>query len=199
MRIAVLGAGPGGYVSAIRAAQLGASVTVIEDTGNVTPNIQNILARKDKVVSIQVKGIRGLFKSWGIKILDGRGFIARPKKLRVTLKNGGAEDVETDKIIIATGSRPAQIPLFPFDGEKILSSDDALNLNTIPKSLLIIGAGVIGCEFAFIYKEFGSEITMVEMMPRAISTEDEEISVILERELKKKKINLIINTKIEKN
>lgn len=182
MRIAVLGAGPGGYVAAIRAAQLGASVTVIEDTdvggtclnrgciptkaliasaealdkarnihdfgieltGDVTPNIQNILARKDKVVSIQVKGIRGLFKSWGIKILDGRGFIASPKKLRVTLKNGGAEDVETDKIIIATGSRPAQIPIFPFDGEKILSSDDALNLNNIPESLLIVGAGVIG-------------------------------------------------------
>ena len=236
MKIAVLGAGPGGYVAAIKAAQLGASVTVIEDTevggtclnrgciptkalvasaealdkaknihdfgielnGDVIPNIQKILERKNKIVNIQVKGIRGLFKSWGIKILDGKGFIVSANKIRVALKDGGAEEVETDKIIIATGSRPAQIPIFPFDGEKILSSDDALNLNNIPSSLLIIGAGVIGCEFAFIYREFGSEVTMVEMMPRAVSTEDEEISEILEKELKKKKIKLITNIKVEK-
>ncbi len=236
MKIAVLGAGPGGYVAAIRAAQLGASVTVIEDievggtclnrgciptktlvasaevldkakniqdfgielNGSVAPNIQKILERKNKVVSIQVKGIRGLFKSWGIKILDGRGFIVNPKKIKVVLKDGSIEEVETDKIIIATGSRPAQIPMFSFDGEKILSSDDAVNLSHIPKSLLVIGAGVIGCEFAFIYREFGSEITMVEMMPRAVSTEDEEISEILEKELKKKKIKLIANIKVEK-
>lgn len=236
MRIAVLGAGPGGYVTAIKAAQLGASVTVIEDTevggtclntgcipiksliasteifdkaknihdfglelnGNVTPNIQKIMERKNKVVSIQVKGIRGLFKSWGIKVLDGRGFIVSPKEIRVTLKDNNVEEIDTDKIIIATGSRPTQIPIFPFDREKILSSDDALNFNSIPKSLFIIGAGVIGCELAFIYKEFGSEVTMVEMMPRAISTEDEEISGVLERELKKKKIKLITSVKVEK-
>lgn len=236
MKIAVLGAGPGGYVAAIKAAQLGASVTVIEDTevggtclnrgciptkalvasaealdkaknihdfgielnGDVIPNIQKILERKNKIVNIQVKGIRGLFKSWGIKILDGKGFIVSANKIRVALKDGGAEEVETDKIIIATGSRPAQIPIFPFDGEKILSSDDALNLNNIPRSLLIIGAGVIGCEFAFIYREFGSEVTMVEMMPGAVSTEDEEISAILEKELKKRKIKLIANIKVEK-
>jgi dihydrolipoamide dehydrogenase len=236
MRIAIIGAGPGGYVAAIRSAQLGASVAVIEDTevggtclnrgciptkalvasaealekvrnihdfgielnGDVTPNIQKILERKNRVVSIQVKGIRGLFKSWGIKIIDGRGFIVGPEKIKVTLKDGGTEDIETDKIIIATGSRPAQIPTFPFDGENILSSDDALNLNNIPKSLLIVGAGVIGCEFAFIYREFGSEVTMVEMMPRAVSTEDEEVSVILEKELKKKKIKLMTDVKVEK-
>ena len=236
MKIAVLGAGPGGYVAAIKAAQLGASVTVIEDTevggtclnrgciptkalvasaealdkakniqdfgielnGDVIPDIQKILERKNKIVNIQVKGIRGLFKSWGIKILDGKGFIVSANKIRVALKDGGAEEVETDKIIIATGSRPAQIPIFPFDGEKILSSDDALNLNNIPRSLLIIGAGVIGCEFAFIYREFGSEVTMVEMMPGAVSTEDEEISAILEKELKKRKIKLAANIKVEK-
>lgn len=236
MKIAVLGAGPGGYVAAIKAAQLGASVTVIEDTevggtclnrgciptkalvasaeildkaknihdfgielnGDVIPDIQKILERKNKIVNIQVKGIRGLFKSWGIKILDGKGFIVSANKIRVVLKDGGAEEVETDKIIIATGSRPAQIPIFPFDGKKILSSDDALNLSEIPGSLLIIGAGVIGCEFAFIYREFGSEVTMVEMMPGAVSTEDEEISAILEKELKKRKIKLIANIKVEK-
>ncbi|MBI4843280.1 MAG: dihydrolipoyl dehydrogenase [Nitrospirae bacterium] len=236
MKITILGAGPGGYVAAIRAAQRGAEVTVIEDTevggtclnrgciptktliasaevlhktknaedfglelnGSVSPNILKIMERKRKVVDTQVKGIRGLFKSWGVKLIEGRGVIVTPEKVKVSLKDGSSAEVETDKIIIATGSSPAQIPVFPFDGTRILSSDHAINLDTIPKSLIIVGAGVIGCEFAFIYKEFGSEITMVEMMPRAVSTEDEEISALLERELKKKKIKLITNTGVQK-
>jgi len=234
MKISILGAGPGGYVAAIRAAQLGAEVTVIEEgevggtclnwgciptktliasadllhkvrnsknfglilDGSISPDIQKIVERKDKVVSTQVKGIRGLFKSWGIRIVRGRGVISSPEKITVTLKDGSIEYVETEKIIIATGSRPAQIPVFPFDGKKVLSSNHAINPDRIPESLLIVGAGVIGCEFAFIYKEFGSDVTMVEMMPNAVSTEDEEIAAILERELKKNKIKLIKNTRV---
>lgn len=235
MRLTILGAGPGGYVAALRAAQRGAEVTVIEErevggtclnwgciptktliasaevlhktknaadfglelAGNVSPNIQKIMERKRKVVDTQVKGIRGLLRSWGIKLLEGRGVIINPKKINVTLKDGSTQEIDTDKIIIATGSKPAQIPVFPFDGKRILSSDHAVNLDVIPQSLLIVGAGVIGCEFAFIYREFGSEVTMVEMMPRAVSTEDEEISALLERELKKNKIKLITNTGVQ--
>lgn len=235
MKIAVLGAGPGGYVAALRAAQLGAEVTVIEESevggtclnwgciptktliasaevlhkarnahnfgltldGTVTPDIAKIVERKNKVVGVQVKGIRALFKSWGIRIVEGRGVISSPTKITATLKDGSAEEVVTDRIIIATGSRPARIPVFPFDGKRILSSDHAVNPDSIPASLLIVGAGVIGCEFAFIYKEFGSDVTMVEMMPRAVSTEDEEISAILEREMKKKKIRLIKDTCVQ--
>jgi dihydrolipoamide dehydrogenase len=236
MKIAILGAGPGGYVAAIRAAQLGAEVTVIEKgevggtclnwgciptktliasaealhrirnaasfgidfNGTAAPDIQKIVERKNKVVGTQVKGIRGLFKSWGIRLLEGRGVIKSRNSIEVTMNDGSVENVETDKIIIATGSRPAQIPVFPFDGEKILSSDHAINPDSVPEKLLIVGAGVIGCEFAFIYKEFGSEVTMVEMMPHAVSTEDEEISRLLERELKKNKIKLITETSVEK-
>jgi len=236
VRLTILGAGPGGYVAAIRAAQLGAEVTVIEESevggtclnwgciptktliasaevlhkaknaadfglelaGNVSPNIKKIMERKRKVVDTQVKGIRGLLRSWGIKLLEGRGVIINPKKIRVTLRDGSTQEIDTDKIIIATGSKPAQIPVFPFDGNRILSSDHAVNLDVIPKSLLIVGAGVIGCEFAFIYREFGSEVTMVEMLPRAVSTEDEEISALLERELKKNRIKLITNTGVQK-
>ncbi len=232
MRIIILGAGPGGYVAAIRAAQLGAEVTVIEESevggtclnwgciptktliasaevlhkvknahnyglefvGTISPNIQKIVERKNRVVDIQVKGIRGLFKSWGIKLIEGRGVIEGPDKIRVALKDGSNEYIESDSIIIATGSGPAGIPGFPFDGIRILSSDHAINPASIPQSLIIIGAGVIGCEFAFIYKEFGSDVTMVEMMPHAVSSEDDEISQLLERELKKKKIALLTNT-----
>ena len=236
MKITILGSGPGGYVAAIRAAQLGAEVTVVEESevggtclnwgciptktliasaevlhkarnaknygleleGSITPNIEKIVERKNKVLGTQIKGIRGLFKSWGVQLIEGRGVIVDPKTIKIKLKDGSTENVETDKIIIATGSRPAEIPVFPFDGKRILSSDHATNPDSIPQSLLVVGAGVIGCEFAFIYKEFGAEVTIVEMMPNALSTEDEEISQLLERELKKNKIKLLTNTSVEK-
>ena len=236
MKITILGAGPGGYVAAIRAAQLGAEVTVIEESevggtclnrgciptktliasaevlhkvknaqsygldleGTVYPNIQRIVERKNKVVDIQVKGIRSLFKSWGVKLVEGRGVIVDSEHINVTMRDGSKEDIASDKIIIATGSRPARIPGFPFDGIRILSSDHAINPDSIPRSLIVIGAGVIGCEFAFIYKEFGADVTMIEMMPNAVSNEDEEISQLLERELKKNKIKLLTNTSVKK-
>ena len=236
MKIAVIGAGPGGYVAAIRAAQMGADVTVIETdevggtclnrgciptkallastevfskvkkaadygveiSGDVTARLDKIMARKDKVVATQVKGIRGLFKSWGVTLIEGRGRLVSGKKIEITLKSGDVQELDADAIIIATGSRPAQIPVFPFDGEKIISSNEALSLESVPESLLIVGAGVIGCEFAFIYKELGADVTMIEMMPRAVFTEDPEVSEVLERELKKKKIKLLKNIKTEK-
>lgn len=236
MKIAIIGAGPGGYVAAIRAAQLGAKVTVIEDSevggtclnrgciptkaiiastevlekirnalefgleirGDVSFSLEKIIERKEKVVGTLVKGIKGLFKGWGIELLEGRGMVLSPGRVRAALKDGSEKDIDTDKIIIATGSRPLKIGAFPFEGERILSSDDTLKLKEIPKSLIIIGAGAIGCEFASIFRSFGTEITMVEMMPHAVSNEDDEVSEILERELKKRKIRLILNTKVEK-
>ena len=236
MKLTIIGAGPGGYVAALKAAQLGAQVTVIEDTevggtclnrgciptkalvasaealhkarslddygidisGEIIPNLARIIERKNKVVSVQVKGIRSLFKSWGVTLVEGRGMILTPEKVEVQKKDGSIDVIETDKLIIATGSRPAQIPIFPFDGEHIMSSDDALNIKSIPKSLIIIGAGVIGCEFACIFRELGTDVTMVEMVPRAVSTEDPEISEVLEKELKKKKIKLMTGVKVER-
>ncbi|MDA8339741.1 MAG: FAD-dependent oxidoreductase, partial [Nitrospiraceae bacterium] len=155
MRLTIIGAGPGGYVAALKAAHLGAQVTVIEDTevggtclnrgciptkalvasaealhkaknieefgievtGDINPNLSKIMERKNKIVSTQVKGIRSLFKSWGINLIEGRGMILTPEKVEVQKKDNTTEIIETDKIIIATGSRPAQIPIFPFDGE----------------------------------------------------------------------------------
>jgi dihydrolipoamide dehydrogenase len=236
VKLAVLGAGPGGYVAAIRAAQLGAEVTVIEGSevggtclnrgciptkamvasaealskareldkfgielrGELVPNLARIIERKNKVVSTQVKGIRGLFKSWGITLKEGRGLLTSQKQIEVITKDGNTGTVEADAIIIATGSRPAAIPALPFDGKNIISSTEALELTEIPRSLLIVGAGVIGCEFACIYRELGSEVTIIEMLPRAVATEDNEISELLEKELKKKKIKLFTGIRIEK-
>lgn len=236
MRILVLGGGPGGYVAALKAAQLGAQVVVVEKdavggtclnwgciptktliasaeilhkakslgdygidlAGSVSPNLPRIMERKDKVVSIQVKGIRALFKSWGVTLIEGRGTLLSPRKIEVVKRDGAGETLEADSVILATGSRPSRIPTFPFDGETVLSSDDAIGIRQIPESMLIIGAGVIGCEFACLFSEFGTKITMVETLQRAVSTEDIEISEQLERELRKKEIKLITGTGVSK-
>jgi dihydrolipoamide dehydrogenase len=233
-RITIIGAGPGGYVAAIRAAQLGAQVTVVEEsevggtclnwgciptktliasaealeqirnaeefgiepTGEVRYNLNKIRERKDKVVQTQVKGIRALFKSRGIALIPGKGSLFSKDVVRSVQKDGASQDIRSDRIIIATGSRPARISGFPFDGETVMTSDDAVQLKKVPEHLLIIGAGVIGCEFAFIYRSLGSAVTLVELLPRALSTEDEDMSVIIERELKKAKIALITSTSV---
>ena len=236
MSLVIIGSGPGGYVAAIKAAQLGQSVTVIEDTeiggtclnrgciptksliastellaktrqldsygidleGSITPNLERIMARKDKIVSTQVKGIRGLFKSWGIKLIEGKAHLADNQNVEVRLHDGTNRTIKAQNIIIATGSSPAQIPTFPVDGKNILTSDHALALKKIPESIAIVGAGVIGCEWAFIFRELGAEVTLIEMLPRALATEDTDVSALLAREFKKKKIKLITETSVSK-
>ena len=234
MRLAILGSGPGGYVAAIKAAQLGAQVTIIEEgqvggtclnwgciqtktltataealaaargleafgielQGGVSPNLARIMERKTRVVSTLTKGIQGLFRDRGITLKRGRGILASDRKIDVTSSDGTSEKIAADSIIIATGSRPAEIPSIPFDGNHVISSTEALEIREVPKRLLIVGAGVIGCEFACIYRELGSEVTVVEALSRAVATEDTEISEILEKELKKKKIKLLTGAQI---
>ncbi|HAM53486.1 MAG TPA: dihydrolipoyl dehydrogenase [Nitrospiraceae bacterium] len=236
MRISILGGGPGGYVAALKAARLGAQVTVIEKDevggtclnwgciptktliasaevfhkaknledygielkGSVSANLSKIMERKNRIVSIQVKGIRALFKSWGVNLIEGKGTLLSNDKIAVEKKDETTETIEADRIIIATGSRPAQLPTFLFDGVRILSSDDAVNITEIPKSLLIVGAGVIGSEFACLFSELGTDVTMVEILPRAVCTEDMEISEQLDREFKKKKIRLLTGLSVTK-
>lgn len=234
-RITIVGSGPGGYVAAIRAAQRGARVTVVEDaevggtclnwgciptktliastdaleiarhaadfgvelSGEVTYNLQKIRERRDKIVNTQIKGIRALFKSWGVGLIPGRGSLISEDVVRAVRKDGTTQDISSDRIIIATGSRPAAIPGLPFDGHNILSSNDAVLMHDVPASILIVGAGVIGCEFAFLYRSLGSSVTVVEMLPRALSSEDEDISSLIEKELRKVKIKLVTGARIE--
>ncbi len=235
MKLVILGASPGGYVAAIRAAQLGADVSIIEKEevggtclnkgciptktilassnayarardlsdfgidikGDITPDMKKIVERKDRIVSTQIKGIRSLLKSWNIDNIPGHGKFISSDEIRVLAPNGSEETIKADSFIIATGSRPASIDTLPFDGLNIISSTEALSLTKVPESILIVGAGVIGCEFAFMFRELGSDIIMVERFPRALSTEDESVSKLLERELKKRKIKLLTDVKVD--
>ena len=226
--LAILGAGPGGYVAAIRAAQLGARVTVIENqalggvclnwgcipskallsvvelgdkakkakdfgiqlSGPVTYDPTVMVARKNKVVATLVKGIATLFKTWNIEHVEGTGELLDARTIRVTKPDGTETRVVADGVIIATGSSWPNLPLFPIDGTQIITSKQALDLSRIPVSLLIVGGGVEGCEFASLYSGLGTQVTLVELVPRLLPLEDEEISQMMERELKKRGVDI---------
>lgn len=234
-KMVVIGGGPGGYVAAIRAAQLGAQVTVVEKekvggtclnwgciptkallacseayhtiknasqfgievTGEVEVNFPKIMERKDKIIAQSNKGIETLFKKNGVRLVNGLGSIPKAGLVKVTKEDGSQEEIETDIILIATGSVPVKIPVFPFDGETVITSDEALALKELPKSLLIVGAGVIGVEFGTFFRTMGTEVTIVEMMTHALPPEDADTGKLLERSLKKEKIKLLTDTKIE--
>ena len=226
--LAILGAGPGGYVAAIRAAQLGARVTVIENQalggvclnwgcipskallsvvelgdkakkakdfgiqlgGPVTYDPAVMVARKNKVVATLVKGIATLFKTWNIEHVEGTGELLDARTIRVAKPDGAETRVVADGVIIATGSSWPNLPLFPIDGTQIITSKQALDLSRIPVSLLIVGGGVEGCEFASLYSGLGTQVTLVELVPRLLPLEDEEISQMMERELKKRGVDI---------
>ena len=237
VKVVVLGAGPGGYVAAIRAAQLGAEVTLVEadsvggtclnrgcipskvmittaellnklrkaDTfgitidGNVRVDMSRLLERKEKVVQDQCRGVLNLLKHHRIRVLEGTGYLKESGMIRVRLNEGGKEDIVWDRLILATGSRPLSLPGFPFDGEKILSSDHALELREVPESILIVGGGVIGCEFAFLFSSLGTRVIVVEALSRMLPlpSVDEDCSKVLQREMKKRKIVFMVNRSVE--
>ncbi len=232
--IAILGAGPGGYVAAIRAAQLGARVTVVErqSLGGVCLNwgcipskallssielgdklkkaddfglmlagsprydMARMVARKNKVVAGLVKGIATLFKAWNIGVVEGRGELADARTVAVAGTDGVQREVKADAVIIATGSSWPQIPQFPIDGKRIITSKEALDLEEAPKRMVILGAGVEGCECATYFSGLGTAVTLVELQPRVLPLEDEEVSVLMERELKKRSVEVKTGTTI---
>ncbi|WP_394866769.1 dihydrolipoyl dehydrogenase [Paraclostridium bifermentans] len=236
MKVAVIGGGPGGYVAAIKAAMLGAEVTVIEKrkvggtclnvgciptkallassslissikeakdfgihiNGEVEANFDDIMNRKNKVVSQLISGIEFLFEKRGIKLVNGFGKLVDTNKIEVNKEDGSKELVEADKIILANGSQPVILPMFPYDGDKIITSDEALNLKDVPKSLLIVGGGVIGCEFGQFFRALGTEVTIVEMFDQLLPLEDKDVAKQLQRQFKKDKIKVMTGVKIEK-
>jgi dihydrolipoamide dehydrogenase len=154
-------------------------------------------ARKDRIVGQLVGGISQLFKSHGVDHIQGFGRIDDPNHVSVNTDDGNVTRIQADNIIIATGSRPANIPAFPIDGRWILTTDHLLELERLPEAMLIIGAGVIGCEWAFMLAMLDIRVEMVEMLDRALPMEDEGSSKLIERELKKLKVKLYTGTKVE--
>ena len=230
-RICVMGAGPGGYVAAVRAAQQGAKVTLIEREnpggtclnwgcipskvlittaeliarfhkaadfgidlqGRIAVDMARLMTRKEKVISDQIKGLHTLFQHHRIRYIKGQGCLLKTGVMEVRQPDGAAEVVEWDRLILATGSRPMELPGMETDGRRILSSNDALVLDKVPASLLIVGGGVIGCEFAHIFNALGSTVTVVEALDRLLPlpSVDAACSKILQREMKKRRIRLM--------
>jgi dihydrolipoamide dehydrogenase len=223
--VLVIGAGPGGYVAALRASQLGAKVGIIEDTyiggvclnvgcipskallrsaevyetlgeakqfgivvdGTIEPDWPAIQTVKDQAVKRLTGGVGTLLKKAGVTIYEGRGRFRDRHTLEVSAADG-PQVLTADKVIVATGSRPIRLPLPGFDLPGVLDSTGALGLASLPASLLIVGGGVIGVEFANIYASFGVQVTVVEMLDRLLPMMDPEISTEVARSLRRKKV-----------
>ena len=229
----ILGGGPGGYVAAIRGAQLGAKVALVEERelggtclnrgciptkalvesqhvlslarrgaefgvvcGDVSPDFGRMMARKDEVVGLLRKGVAGLLKRNKVEVIAGRGKLIDRTTIEVTT-GGDTVKVSAEKIILATGSEPLRIEGFPFDEKTVITSDDALTLETVPKSLLIVGGGYIGAEWASIYRGLGCEVTVVEMMDQLLPRSDTDLAKELFRAFKKAGMSLHLSTKVE--
>jgi len=230
--VVVIGSGPGGYAAAIRCAQRGASVAIVEkgfvggtclncgcipskallasahtlllakravmmgvDIASATPNWPKIQARKDSIVAGLRKGLTGLVQSHSIRILRGRAIVTAPKQIRIET-DANPMAIQADKIILATGSQPIQIPAMPFDGQTVISSKEALSLQQIPESMIVVGGGVIGCELACAYAAVGTKVAIVEALSRLIPMEDEWVGRLIARELKKLGIEALTNQKV---
>ncbi len=236
--VVIVGSGPGGYVAAIRAGQLGLRTVLVERDpflggtclhrgciptkallenaaryqdllhagefglevrGEVEVDWSRVQERKRGVVQQLAGGVKGLLKKQKVEVVTGWGRIDGPGKVRVHAGGPDGEalrTLETRHIVIATGSVPRGIPAAPFDGERILSSDHVLELASIPRSMAVIGAGAVGVEFASIYRDFGTEVTLIEALPQLLPIEDEEVSAELGKAFAKRGIAVRTNTKL---
>ncbi|MEA3369247.1 MAG: dihydrolipoyl dehydrogenase [Candidatus Ratteibacteria bacterium] len=234
--LAVLGAGPGGYAAAIRAAQLGKKVALIEkgELGGVclhkgciptktfleyvetlkniekandwginlevkSTNFQRFLARRDKTLAILVNGLRRILLSYKIEIYQAEGSLVNPNTLELKeAKSGKSQRLRTSKLIIATGSSPKIFPPFDFADKNLITSEGAIGLKKIPPRIIIIGGGIIGCEFASIYAGLGTEVILVEIENHLLPQEDREIARRLEAIFRRQNIEIHLRSKTEK-
>ena len=231
----VIGSGPGGYVAAIRAAQLGMKVAVVEKEnlggiclnwgciptksllksaqafeyaihaaeygvsikGEVTPDFPAMVKRSRDVADGMSKGIQYLFKKNKIEIINGFGKLAGKGKVEITAADGKKSTVEAKHIILATGARTRELPNLPIDGTKIFGYRKAMTLPKQPNSLVVVGSGAIGSEFAYFYQTIGTQVTLVEFLPNVVPLEDEEVSKQLERSFKKAGMTVMTNSSVE--
>jgi len=231
--LVVIGSGPGGYVGAIRAAQLGMKVAIVErdrlggvclnwgciptkallrnaeiiallrrgeefgfSFDNLRLDFSVAVKRSEQAARKLSKGVEYLMKKNKVTVVPGEGRLAGNGQVRVA-KDGKVTELEAARILLATGSRPREIPGVPIDGKRVITSTEALSLPQVPRSLLIIGAGAVGVEFADVYHAYGAEVILIEMLPRLLSVEDAEISNFLEKIFAKRGIKIRTGTKVE--
>ena len=233
--LVIIGSGPGGYVGAIRAGQLGLQVALVEKdpffggtclhrgcipaksllhdaamfqhtlnglkhgivAENVRLDFSKVQTRKGDVIKKLAKGVEYLLKKNKVDTFQGVGRLAGRDRVEVRKPDGGTVTLQAKNIMLATGSVPRGLPGLEFDGERVLHSDHVLELQEVPKSMLILGAGAVGVEFASAFGRFGSKIVLVEMLDRIVPLEDADSSKELERSLKKQKIEVHTSTKYE--
>ncbi|MBT8195620.1 MAG: dihydrolipoyl dehydrogenase [Bacteroidia bacterium] len=230
----VIGSGPGGYVAAIRASQLGLKVSVVErdELGGICLNwgciptkallksaqvfeyvehaedygikvdkhavdFKSVVKRSRDVAGGMSKGIQFLFKKNKIDHIQGFGKVLPGKKVEVTDSKGKTTTYDADNIMLATGARSRELPSIKQDGKKVIGYREAMVLPTQPKSMVVVGSGAIGSEFAYFYNAIGTEVTLVEYMPHIVPVEDEDVSKQLERSFKKAGIKVMTNSSVE--
>jgi len=232
----VIGSGPGGYVCAIRLAQLGLKTAIIEryktlggtclnvgcipskalldssehyhnaltrfsthgiSTGTLNIDMAQMQKRKQEVVSNTIEGINYLMKKNKINVHNGHASFVDSSKIVVKKDDGTKEEMTADRIIIATGSKPATLPSFNYDKERIITSTEALNLGKIPKSMIVIGGGVIGLELGSVYSRLGSEIAVVEFMDSILPEMDADVSREMNRILKKQDFQFYLKHRVD--
>ena len=232
-QVVVIGTGPGGYVSAIRAAQLGLRTAVVEQdelggtclnwgciptkawivSAHLLEQIRRarefgievsepkinwglLLERKNKVVKQLTGGVKILLNGRGVEIVKGTARLTAPNRMTVASAQGSAE-LSADSVMIATGAYATMPPGFKLEGERVITSQEALALSKQPKRIAVLGGGVVGCEFACFFACVGTEVTLIEMLPRLVPAEDDEVAQALEREMKKQKIAIHLGAKVE--
>ena len=232
--IIIIGSGPGGYVTAIRASQLGFKTAIIEkeSLGGICLNwgciptkallksaqvydylkhvdeyglkveaidkdFDAVIKRSRNIADGMSKGVQFLMKKNKIDIIDGFGKIKPGKKVDVTAADGTVKEYSAENIIIATGARSRELPNIPQDGIKVIEYRKAMSLPKQPKSMIIVGSGAIGIEFAHFYNTMGTEVTIVEFMPNIVPLEDKDISKQMERSLTKAGIKIMTNSSVE--
>lgn len=231
--IAILGAGPGGYVAALRAAQLGAQVTIVEEKelggvclnvgciptkallrsaevyracqhaeayglqieGSIKPDWPAIQARKERIVRQLVGGVGILLRKAGVQAIQGRGRFVAPKALEVRTTDG-VQRLEAKHIVIATGSRPVELPLPGMNLPGVMTSADALALEQLPEQLLIIGGGVIGVEFADLFNAFGVKVSIVEMLDRLLPLMDADLGQALAWTMEQRGVQMHLDSRV---
>lgn len=234
--VLIIGSGPGGYVAAIRAAQLGMKVGVVEKeslggiclnwgciptksllksaqaydyavhaadygvsiSGEIKPDFDAMVKRSRGVADGMSKGIQFLFKKNKIEVINGFGKLTGKNKVSVTAEDGKVQEITAKNIILATGARSRQLPNLPLDGKKIFGYRTAMTLPKQPKTMVVVGSGAIGSEFAYFYQSIGTNVTLVEFLPNVVPLEDEEVSKQLERSFKKLGMKVLTNSSVEK-